>query len=165
MYRRIDICQSMARDHSVELHSLPSPSPMHLHVPNSNYSDRSFSPIQITREHYLDDGTSTALSSPMLPSEPCRSPAPLLGGSAKYSLTEPQPSFNPPSYRAVVSMPSYASWTDKYSRLPGDIESVEKYSRGFGLRYFSWRIWAVIVAIVVVTVISIAVALTQHQSN
>jgi hypothetical protein len=159
----------MARDFtSVELHPYPDTSSLYLQAPSLNVPTRPLSPIRITREHYLDDGTSTALSSPALPPEPCRSPSPLLERMEEPATSvpaEPPPSFNPPSYRAVVSLPSYSAWTDKYTRIPNDAESLRTYPKGFGLRYYGWRIWSVVVAIIVVTVVSIVVALTQHQSG
>lgn len=144
---------------------LSSPS---LHASSLHESYQSPMPIRIT-SYYCDDGLSIAVSSPRLSPEPNHSSSvPLIPKFENTLPTEPPPSFNPPPYRAVVSLPSYAAWRDKYAALPNDPEMNRLHPRtiyGNRLPKYGWRIWATVVLIVIVTVVAIVVALTTTGSS
>jgi hypothetical protein len=132
----------------------------------------SLEPIRITSA-YVDDGSS-AISSPEIRPESYRatSPAPLLPKVTEEGsspLAAPPPSFNPPAYRSVVPPPPYPAWRDKYTSLPSDLEGNQLSPRTYNrLPSYGWRIWSTVVLVVVVTLVSIVVAVvhtTKENGN
>ena len=142
----------------------------HLYPPSVNDSLQVPTPIRVI-SFISDDGLSIAVSSTRSSIEPNRSSSvPLISKSENTLPTEPPPSFNPPPYRSVVSLPSYAVWRDKYAALPDDVESNRLHPRtrryyGGRLPKYGWRIWAIVVLVVVVSIAAIVVALTKTASN
>lgn len=142
----------------------------HLSTSSMGESLRVPTPIRVM-SYVSDDGLSIAVSSPRVSMEPNHSSSvPLIPKSENTLPTEPPPSFNPPPYRSVVSLPSYAAWRDKYASLPDDVESNRLHPRtqryyGGRLPKHGWRIWAIVVLVVIVTIAAIVVALTKTSSS
>ena len=127
--------------------------------------NRSLEPIRITSA-FIDD-RSSAISSPEIRPESYRatSPVPLLPQNTENGsspLAAPPPSFNPPAYRSVAAPPPYPAWNDKYTSVPDDLEGNLFAPRMYRRRpSYGWRIWSTVVLVVVVTLVSIVVAIVH----
>ena len=147
----------------------------HLEIPEKQSSFRTPPALRLSTISLTDDGYSSVMSSPVLPPEPSRPATPLLnhmgklGEDTSYSNllpAEPPPAFDPPAYRSVawraslVPLPAYSRWGDKYSRL--DLESTgAHYNQRLGLAAYGWKVYGIIILVIVVTLIVIIVALTH----
>src|SRR5438046_1827404 len=151
------------RERDIKLSETDRLTPTHLSIPPANDSKQSLEPIRVTSA-FIDD-RSSALSSPGIRPESYRaaSPAPLLPSSP---LTAPPPSFNPPAYRSVAELPPYSTWRDKYTSVPGDLEENRFTPRTYTrLPSYGWRVWSIVVMVVVVSMVSVAVAVTHTSTE
>ena len=122
-------------------------------------------PGQWYSPHIHDDDNYTTVSSPTFRTETVRSVSPLLMRPQESELsppTEPPPSHNPPDYRSVVFPPAYSTvWRTKYAPVGRDLEA-NRRPKSFGLAYYGWRVWAAVVVVIILTIVSIVVGLTVH---
>lgn len=153
------------KETDIELAETDRLTPTYLSVSRGNDSNRSLEPIRITSA-FIDDRNST-ISSPDIRPESYRatSPAPLLPKNAEEGnspLLAPPPSFNPPEYRSVAALSPYPTWRDKYTSLPDDLEGNKFSSRMYSRPpSYGWRVWSIVVLVVVVTLVSIIVAVSH----
>jgi hypothetical protein len=146
---------------------LPSPTNAnHLHPDDAFVRVSMSKPTSIMTAHITDDGYESTLSSPTSAFGSQRpyssmSSSPLL--SSDPEITGPRPreppaSLNPPAYR-MTALPPYSPWGDKYQRL--DVESGRIQKTRYGLGFYSWRVWASVVIIILLTIVAIVIAVLR----